>query len=118
PGEHNLLNALAAVATTVQLGVGMEEALAILEDFQGVKRRFEIKGEAGKVLVVDDYAHHPVAITKTLRAARTHFPGRIWCVFQPHLFSRTRCLLPEFAQAFTDADILVLADIYPAREKD
>lgn len=118
PGEHNMLNALAALATTTRLGVEVAEALAILEDFQGVKRRFEIKGEAGKVLVVDDYAHHPVAITKTLRAARTHFPGRIWCVFQPHLFSRTRYLLSEFAQAFTDSDILVLADIYPAREKD
>ena len=118
PGEHNLLNALAALAAAAQVGVEVDEALTILEEFQGVRRRFEIKGEAGKVLVVDDYAHHPVAIAKTLRAARTHFPGRIWCVFQPHLFSRTRYLLTEFAQAFTDADILVLADIYPAREKD
>ncbi|HHU82708.1 MAG TPA: UDP-N-acetylmuramate--L-alanine ligase [Firmicutes bacterium] len=118
PGEYNLLNALAALATGVQVGVEVEEALAILEEFQGVKRRFEIKGEVGKILVVDDYAHHPVAIAKALRAARSHFPGRIWCVFQPHLFSRTRCLLTEFAHAFNAADILVLADIYPAREKD
>ena len=118
PGEYNLLNAVAALAAGVQVGVEVEEALAILEEFQGVKRRFEIKGEAGKVLVVDDYAHHPVAIAKTLQAARRHFPGRIWCVFQPHLFSRTRCLLNEFAHAFNAADILVLADMYPAREKN
>lgn len=118
PGEYNLLNALAAVVTGVQVGVTVEEALSALEEFQGVKRRFEIKGEAGRILVVDDYAHHPVAITKALTAARSHFPGRIWCVFQPHLFSRTRYLLAEFAHAFNAADILVLADIYPAREKD
>ncbi len=118
PGRYNILNALASLATAAQLGVTVEEALASLEEFQGVKRRFEIKGEADKILVVDDYAHHPVAIANTLAAARSHFPGRIWCVFQPHLFSRTRYLLADFARAFHAADILVLADIYPAREKD
>jgi len=118
PGKYNILNALASLAIVTQLGVTVEQALSYLQEFQGVKRRFEIKGEVGKILVVDDYAHHPVAITNTLTAARSHFSGRIWCVFQPHLFSRTRYLLADFARAFNAADILVLADIYPAREKD
>lgn len=118
PGVHNVLNAMAAMAAAAQLGADLETSARILREFTGVRRRFEIKGEADGVLVVDDYAHHPAAIATTLAAARQHYHGRIWCVFQPHLFSRTRFLMNEFAKAFVDCDILVLADIYAARELD
>ncbi|HEX7712812.1 MAG TPA: UDP-N-acetylmuramate--L-alanine ligase [Bacillota bacterium] len=118
PGRHNIQNALGALAIATEMGVDLQTVLKTLADFRGVQHRFEIKGEFNKVMVVDDYAHHPGAIKTTLAAARQFFKGRIWCAFQPHLYSRTKYLLPEFAQAFTDSDILVLADIYPAREKD
>lgn len=118
PGRHNLLNALAAIATVTAAGLSVSEGIDYISQFHGVKRRFQIKGEKGGVLVVDDYAHHPSAITTTLQTARTHFNGRIWCVFQPHLFSRTRHLMPEFAKAFNSCDVVVLADIFAAREKD
>ncbi|MGD9154394.1 MAG: UDP-N-acetylmuramate--L-alanine ligase [Bacillota bacterium] len=118
PGRHNLQNAVGAVAIAYELGIDLETIYATLADFTGVQHRFEIKGERQGVLVVDDYAHHPSAVRNTLAAARHFFPGRIWCVFQPHLFSRTKFLLPEFAQAFQEADICVLADIFPAREVD
>lgn len=118
PGRHNLLNALASLAAATSLGLKVSDSLATLKGFSGVKRRFEIKGKVHDILVVDDYAHHPAAVSATLQTARHHFPGRIWCVFQPHLFSRTRYLLNGFAQAFSEADILLLADIYAARERD
>jgi UDP-N-acetylmuramate--alanine ligase len=118
PGLHNLQNAVGAVAIAYELGIDLEIIYATLADFTGVQHRFEIKGERQGVLVVDDYAHHPSAVRNALAAARHFFPGRIWCVFQPHLFSRTKFLLHEFAQAFQDADICVLADIFPAREED
>jgi UDP-N-acetylmuramate--alanine ligase len=98
--------------------VELPVALQVLADFQGVQRRFEIKGRYREAVIVDDYAHHPSAIRMTLGAARQAFKGRIWCVFQPHLYSRTKHLLAEFASSFKDCDILVLADIYPARERD
>jgi len=118
PGEYNILNALAAVATVAEVGVPVSDALVFLQEFTGVRRRFEVKGEAGGVIVVDDYAHHPRAVKNILKAAREQFSGRIWCVFQPHLYSRTKYLFDDFAQAFRNADILVLADIYAARETD
>ena len=118
PGRHNLQNALGAVALACELGVALDKALASIAEFTGVQRRFELKGEYQGAIVVDDYAHHPSAIRTTLEAAREVFKGRIWCVFQPHLFSRTKYLLPEFASAFVDADVLLLADIYAAREVD
>lgn len=118
PGRHNLQNALGAIAVALEVGVNLGSALKTLAEFSGVQRRFEIKGSYKGALIVDDYAHHPGAIRTTLAAARQFFKGRIWCVFQPHLFSRTKFLLPEFAQSFGNADILVLADIYPAREVD
>jgi UDP-N-acetylmuramate--alanine ligase len=118
PGRHNLQNAAGALAIAAELGVDLPTALATVGRFTGVHRRFEIKGKVNQALIVDDYAHHPGAIRTTLAAARGFFNGRIWCVFQPHLFSRTKYLLPEFARSFTDSDILVLADIYPAREVD
>jgi UDP-N-acetylmuramate--alanine ligase len=118
PGRYNLQNALGAIAIATELGVDLSSVLKTLADFSGVQRRFEIKGQYKEALVVDDYAHHPSAVKSTLAAAREFFKGRIWCVFQPHLFSRTKFLLSEFAQAFENADICVLADIYPAREVD
>ena len=118
PGEHNLRNALAALATAAEAGVPLTNCLVSLREFTGVRRRFEIKGEADGVVVVDDYAHHPVAIRNTLTAVKKQYDGRVWCVFQPHLYSRTKHLFDEFSQAFGNADILVLADIYAAREAD
>jgi len=117
PGRHNLLNALAAIAVVTAAGVPVSQVLKYITEFYGVKRRFQIKGERGGILVVDDYAHHPSAITTTLQTARAHFSGRIWCVFQPHLYSRTKHLMSEFAKAFNSSDIVVLADIFAAREK-
>ncbi|HOJ77286.1 MAG TPA: UDP-N-acetylmuramate--L-alanine ligase [Bacillota bacterium] len=120
PGKHNLQNALGALALATELGVELNTVLKSLASFTGVRKRFEIKGDYQGTLVVDDYAHHPAAIKVTLAAAKEFFKGkgRIWCAFQPHLYSRTKHLLQEFAQAFQDADVLLLADIFPARETD
>ncbi len=118
PGRHNLQNAVGALAIASELGVDINRTIGALAEFTGVKRRFEIKGDYHGAMVVDDYAHHPGAVKATLATARQAFKGRVWCVFQPHLYSRTKFLLDEFAKAFNDADILVLADIYPAREVD
>ncbi len=119
PGRHNVLNALAAIAVADQAGVDLEIARATLENFRGAARRFEIKGEFRGVTVVDDYAHHPTEIRATLAAARVRFPQRsIWAVFQPHTFSRTAALLDEFANAFADADHVIVTEIYAARERD
>jgi UDP-N-acetylmuramate--alanine ligase len=119
PGRHNILNSLAVVATADWLGVPFECSQEALADFAGVARRFETKGEAGGVVVVDDYAHHPTEIAATLAAARTRYPDRrIWAVFQPHTFSRTRVLIDQFAAAFADADRVLVLDIYAARETD
>lgn len=119
PGEHNLRNAMAALAVATEIGIPVADGLNYLKTFTGVRRRFEIKGEVGGVVVIDDYAHHPVAIRNTLATVKKQYSaGRVWCVFQPHLYSRTKHLFHDFAQAFTDADILVLADIYAAREAD
>lgn len=118
PGEHNVRNALAAVAVTSELGVDFAVIRQVLAEF-GVGRRFQVVGEVGDVTVVDDYAHHPTEIQATLAAARQRFPGRrIWAVWQPHTFSRTRLLLPEFAASFVNADRVVLLDIYGSRETD
>jgi UDP-N-acetylmuramate--alanine ligase len=119
PGTHNVKNALAALVVADRLGVPFDQAATTLAGFTGVGRRFEVKGEAGGVLVVDDYAHHPTEIRATLAAARVRYPDRpIWAVFQPHTYSRTRALLDGFAAAFRDADHVVVVDIFPAREAD
>jgi UDP-N-acetylmuramate--alanine ligase len=119
PGTHNVKNALAALVVADRLGVPFDQAATTLAGFTGVGRRFEVKGEAGGVLVVDDYAHHPTEIRATLAAARVRYPDRpIWAVFQPHTYSRTRALLDGFAAAFGDADHVVVVDIFPAREAD
>ncbi|MGD2254043.1 MAG: UDP-N-acetylmuramate--L-alanine ligase [Anaerolineales bacterium] len=118
PGLDNVRNALAAAAAAMHLGVGFEEVRKALADYQGVERRFEVLGEAQGVTVVDDYAHHPTEIRSTLAAARLRYPkSRIWAVFQPHTFSRTRTLLPELKHAFSDADHVIMLEIFAAREE-
>ena len=119
PGEHNAWNALAAIACAGELGVDFESVKKALAGFTGTHRRFEYKGTLpGDVRVVDDYAHHPDEIEATLKAARKGGRERIVCVFQPHTYSRTKALLPEFAKALSLADEIILAKIYPARETD
>ena len=118
PGEHNVYNALAALALSDLLGLPTDTVLDALRDFHGTDRRFEYKGQIGGVTVIDDYAHHPTEITATLQAAQNYPHNTLWCVFQPHTYSRTKAFLPEFAQALALADRVVLADIYAAREKD
>jgi UDP-N-acetylmuramate--alanine ligase len=119
PGLHNVSNALAVLAAADCLGLGMQDVLPVLPLFHGVRRRFEVKGEAGGVVVVDDYAHHPTEIRATLAAARRRYGNRpVWVFFQPHTYSRTRALLDEFGTSFDLADHVLVADIYAARETD
>lgn len=118
PGEHNVYNAMAAIALADFLSIEEQATAEALFAFQGTERRFEYKGRIGGVTVIDDYAHHPEEITATLKAARQCAHGRIWCVFQPHTYTRTKAFLKEFAQSLTLADKVVLAEIYPARETD
>jgi UDP-N-acetylmuramate--alanine ligase len=117
PGRHNVLNATAAIAIGVQLGISPEGIRAGLASFRGVDRRFQIKGTVRGVTVVDDYGHHPTEILATLRAARDAGYTRVHVLFQPHRYSRTRDLQPEFARAFADADTLQVLDIYAASEQ-
>lgn len=118
PGEHNALNALASVALAVEMGIPFSSIKEGLSSFHGTKRRFEKKGTLGGVTIIDDYAHHPTEICATLRAAKNYPHNRIICVFQPHTYTRTKAFLEEFADALSLADIVVLADIYAAREQD
>lgn len=118
PGLHNVLNSLAAIAAARKLSVSIDDIQRGLKHFSGANRRFEQKGSFGGVMLIDDYAHHPDEIAATLSSA-AHYPHRkIWCVFQPHTYSRTKALLKEFAKALSLADNIVLAKIYPARETD
>jgi UDP-N-acetylmuramate--alanine ligase len=118
PGAHNVLNSLAAVAVGLDLGVPFAAIQDGLVSFTGVDRRFQIRGEAGGVLVVDDYGHHPTEIRATLETLRTRAAGRRTIVlFQPHRYSRTQALWDEFCRAFNHADVLLLADVYPAGEE-
>ena len=117
PGRHNVLNATAAVAIGVQLGVSPAQIIEGLATFRGVDRRFQIKGTASGVTVVDDYGHHPTEILATLRAARDCGYARVHLLFQPHRYTRTRDLLAEFATAFNDADTVQVLDIYAASEE-
>ncbi len=116
PGRHNALNALAAVAVGRELDMKPRDILDALEGFEGVSRRFEIKGEEAGVLVVDDYGHHPTEIRAVLRAARDHARGRVVALFQPHRYTRTRDLREEFGGCFEDADLVFVAPIYAAGE--
>jgi UDP-N-acetylmuramate--alanine ligase len=118
PGAHNVANSLAAVAVGLDLGVPFEAIRAGLESFTGVDRRFQVRGEAGGVLVVDDYGHHPTEIKATLEALRRRAgPRRTVVLFQPHRYTRTQALWDDFCKAFHQADVLLLTDIYPASEE-
>ncbi len=117
PGRHHALNALAALAVAAELEIPFDVGARALTEFGGIHRRFEVKGDEHDVLVVDDYGHHPEEIRATLRAAREGFPRRLVVAFQPHRYTRTRDLFAEFLDAFDDADVLVLTDIYPAGEE-
>ena len=117
-GDHNVSNALAAIATADLLHIPMEVTKKGLLSFTGTDRRFEYKGEFHGVTVVDDYAHHPTEIAATLKAAQHSPHNSVWCVFQPHTYTRTKAFFHEFAEALSHADHLVLADIYAARETD
>jgi UDP-N-acetylmuramate--alanine ligase len=116
PGRHNVANSLAAFAIALELDVPFETAAEALAAFAGVERRFERKGEAAGVLVVDDYGHHPAEVRATLAAARSVHAGRIVVIFQPHRYTRTRDCFEEFATAFNDADRLVVTEVYAAGE--
>ncbi|MCI8342207.1 MAG: UDP-N-acetylmuramate--L-alanine ligase [Firmicutes bacterium] len=118
PGEHNVLNALAACAASHALGIGMKTITEALESYSGVNRRFQEKGAFDGVNVIDDYAHHPSEIRATLAAAKNIPHNKLWCVFQPHTYTRAKALIDEFAVSFGDADNIIVADIYAAREKD
>ncbi|MBP7964494.1 MAG: UDP-N-acetylmuramate--L-alanine ligase [Caldilineaceae bacterium] len=119
PGLHNLRNALAVLAVAQRCGVPLADAAATLADFRGTDRRFELKGSAKGVIVYDDYAHHPTEVRATLSGARhRHWDQRIWAVIQPHTFSRTRTVLAEMARSFSDADRVIVTDIYASRETD
>ena len=116
PGMHNVSNALASIALGHLLELPEEVIIKGLGNFTGTDRRFQYKGEVAGVTVIDDYAHHPTEIEATLHAAGNYPHQKIWCVFQPHTYTRTKALLPEFAKALTLADHVILADIYAARE--
>jgi UDP-N-acetylmuramate--alanine ligase len=117
PGVHNVLNATAAIAVGVGLDVGVEAIRTALDQFRGVDRRFQLRGRAAGVSVIDDYGHHPTEIRATLAAARECGFGKIHVIFQPHRYTRTRDLMDEFSTAFGDADSLFVLDIYAASEK-
>lgn len=117
PGQHNVLNALAATAATTDLEVPFTTISDALMAFKGVGRRFEVIGQANNITVIDDYAHHPTEIAATLNTAKENYKGRVIVIYQPHLFSRTRDFLNQFAESLSIANKTLMVDIYPAREK-
>ena len=122
PGMHNVRNSLAAIAVADELQIGDAAVIAALEKFEGIDRRFQSLGEvqtgAGKVLLVDDYGHHPTEVAATLAAAKAGYPERrVVLVFQPHRYTRTRDLMDDFATVLSEADALVLLDVYAAGEE-
>ena len=117
-GEHNVYNSLAAIAVAMELGAGFDAVMAGLKAFTGTDRRFEKKGEIGGVTIIDDYAHHPQEIRATLSAAKNYPHRKLWCVFQPHTYSRTYNLLEDFAQALSIPDHLVMTEILAVREEN
>ena len=117
-GDHNVSNALASIATAELLHIPMEAIQKGLLSFIGTDRRFEYKGTLDGVTIIDDYAHHPTEIQATLKAAKYYPHKELWCIFQPHTYTRTKAFFHEFAEALSHTDHLVLADIYAARETD
>ena len=117
PGRHNVQNALAAITVGLELQVPFAKVKAGIEKFTGVFRRWEVKADIGDITVVDDYAHHPTEIKATLAGVKAGWRRRVVCVFQPHLYSRTRDFYDEFGRSFFNADVLIVTDVYPAREE-
>lgn len=119
PGEHNILNALSAFACSHILGVEVDKIVETLEKYTGIQRRFDILGKtSNNIKIVDDYAHHPTEIKATLAAVKNMKHNNLWCLFQPHTYTRTMALIDDFATSFREADKVVLAEIYAAREKN
>ena len=118
PGQHNVSNALAVIAASRKLGISMECIQEGLSGFRGANRRFQYKGERNGFTIIDDYAHHPTEIRATLTSAQNYPHKDIWCIFQPHTYTRTKAFFHEFAEALSMADHVILADIYAARETD
>ena len=117
-GMHNVSNSLSVIAAAFELGISIEDIKAGLLKFKGTDRRFEYKGEVNGITIIDDYAHHPTEIEATLTAAKNYPHNKVWCIFQPHTYTRTKSLLHEFAESLIHADHVILADIYAAREVD
>jgi len=115
-GLHNVKNTLAAIAVALELGISFDDINKGLRNFRGVHRRFEILGEIGGIMIVDDFGHHPTEIKVTLQGAKLGYDRRVIAVFQPHLFSRTRDFADEFGQAFLHSDALIVTEIFPSRE--
>lgn len=118
PGVHNIYNATSAIIVSLVSGISVEDIRASIIKYTGVGRRFEIKGTYNDALIVDDYAHHPTELKATLAASKKLKKSTLWCVFQPHTYSRTKSLLNEFGEAFYSADKVIITDIYAAREDD
>ena len=119
PGAHNVSNALAVVAVAVKLKIDLDIVKRVFSEFSGAKRRFEIKGHKNGIMVIDDYGHHPTEVKATLAGLRSYFPDqKVWCVFQPHQYSRTKFLLSDFAKSFSDANKVIIPDIYAVRDTD
>ncbi len=117
PGTHNILNALAVVAIAMNIGLEPEQVLALLPGFTGIDRRLMLKDKVGQITVLDDYAHHPTEIRASLAAIRERYePKRIFCIFQPHQYSRTRFLLNDFSESFSLADVTIVPEIYFVRD--
>jgi len=117
-GDHNVSNALASIAAADLLCVSLADSKTGLKEFHGTDRRFEYKGEVNGITIIDDYAHHPTEIKASLTAAHNYPHKKIWCIFQPHTYSRTKALLKDFAKALSLADQVILTDIFAARETD
>lgn len=117
-GKHNVCNALAALAMADYLNIPLEVAAVGIHSFTGTDRRFEFKGSIGGINIIDDYAHHPTEIAATLEAARNYPHEHLWCIFQPHTYTRTKAFMDDFAKALCKAENVILADIYAARETD
>ncbi|MCX6122292.1 MAG: UDP-N-acetylmuramate--L-alanine ligase [Ignavibacteriales bacterium] len=117
PGKHNVQNSLGAIAVGLELGVPFEKIKSGIEKFSGVYRRWEKKGERNGIAVYDDYAHHPTECRATLSGVKAGWRRRVVCVFQPHLYSRTRDFYEDFGKSFLLSDVLVVTDVYPAREE-
>jgi UDP-N-acetylmuramate--alanine ligase len=117
PGKHNVLNALAVTAMACSVGIPSQVVLDLLPEFTGISRRLTLKGEFNQITILDDYAHHPTEVKATLEAIRERYrPDRLWCVFQPHQYSRTRFLLDDFAESFKLADVTLVPEIYFVRD--